>query len=427
MKKLYISLVLVVVFSMLSLGWMATLVYSRMDSSGAAEEQGSVSAYKEFGVNLARSIDQHKDVGGLLIESWSTESRLQLTLIPASEFTLPQSLKQSFESGETLVLEDEEELALSFYLNRTEQVLTLSLPGSTSVDGGRRMELALTILFYFGIILVVFIWLYPLLRRLALLQQSASSFGGGDLNVRIASGRWSYILQIERAFNGMADRIQNLIADNKLLSRAVSHDLKTPLARLRFGVETLAESHSQNQRDKYHRRISSDLDEMESLVNTLLQYAKLDEAHIELNLVSVDLSRFIEGSVLDSRPAKTQLILDLCPEQLLIQADTAYLSMLVNNIIGNAFQYCESKVRVSTRVVNNQVCLVVADDGPGIPEDKDDIIKPFVRGGNVDAKQGHGMGLAIVSKIVEWHGANLAIGESKALGGAEVIVCFQCQ
>ena len=92
-----------------------------------------------------------------------------------------------------------------------------------------------------------------MVRRLLILSNVAKAFGEGDLNQRVKKGSVSYISDLENEFNHMANRIQTLVEDNKLLGNAVSHDLRTPLARLRFGIDALAETSDESVREKLSR------------------------------------------------------------------------------------------------------------------------------------------------------------------------------
>lgn len=425
MKKLLVSLIFVVIAAVSGLGWLVTQVYGKTDEGLVESSQDDISIYKLLGKNLAGVIDSGESSGQLIVDLWPNDSALSLSLTAKSDFPLPSVLADNFERGEILVLEDEKEVSLHFNISNAQQVLMLSIPRSLVIRKKNNTDLMLTILFYCGIMISVLIWLYPLLRRLILLQKSALAFGEGQFDVRIESSKFSYITEIEHAFNSMAERIQSLISDNKLLSRAVSHDLKTPLSRLRFGIETLAETENESQRAKYHARITRDLNEMESLVNTLLQYARLDEASVQLSIQPLVLSGLVSQLLQEYENEDVVITFNLDYTDTKIQADKTYLKMLVNNIIGNAMQYCQKQVLVKLEMINDKLCLTIADDGAGIPEEeRESVLKPFIRGASKSPNKGHGMGLAIVSKIAEWHGAEVSIGRSCELGGAEVDVLF---
>ncbi|MCJ8272537.1 MAG: ATP-binding protein, partial [Psychrosphaera sp.] len=237
-----------------------------------------------------------------------------------------------------------------------------------------------------------------------------------------------YIADIEAEFNRMAQRIETLVSDNKLLGNAVSHDLRTPLARLRFGIEALQETQNPKTRQKYQNHISRDIDEMENLVNVLLSYARLDQAMIEVDRQPINLNSLVNDCV-SCVDANDKTIswkgADDTALKTMVLGDGNYLTMLVNNLLGNARQYAATAISVSVIKTLSGVILTIADDGPGIAQDKrDELLKPFTRGDNIAKKQGFGMGLAIVSRIALWHKAQLIISQSQDLGGAEFTLTF---
>jgi len=292
---------------------------------------------------------------------------------------VPEALLESFNRGQALVLESESGIGVHYALPETEQVFTIALPGPEE-RRTTKLELILTLCFYGGITTIIIIWIWPLIHHLLQLRDTAVKFGRGDLNARVKPQRFSYIADIEQEFDRMAERIQSLVQDNKLLSSAVSHDLKTPLARLRFGLDALSETQDAEKRERYADRVNNDLEAMENLIDTLLQY---------------------------------------------IQADKRYLSMLINNLLSNALRYTHSRVKVSLIEENKNYLLSFEDNGKGIPKaERENVTKPFWRGDQGRATKGHGMGLAIVDRIAEWHQAKLEIDESESLGGAKISLRF---
>ena len=109
-----------------------------------------------------------------------------------------------------------------------------------------------------------------------------------------------------------------------------------------------------------------------------------------------------------------------------VQGEPEYLAMLLHNLVQNALRYGGGRVRLSVLLVDNQLRLQVEDNGAGIPPaERDKVLKPFYRSeGSHHQGRGHGLGLAIVARIVQWHGARLILTESTALGGLSVSVIF---
>lgn len=135
------------------------------------------------------------------------------------------------------------------------------------------------------------------MKRLLLLRQKANAFGAGDLSVRIPQGAVSYIADIEQEFNRMAQRIESLVYDNKLLSRGLSHDLRTPIARLRFGLDVLEEAELSPAQRKTIAHLNRDLVAMESLVEILLSYSRMGQAKIAFKPALVNLQQWVADIV----------------------------------------------------------------------------------------------------------------------------------
>lgn len=417
MRNLSISLILVVVLSIISLGWILNTIYF-----SALDEQRQNSAYDAY---LAFSDDlfEHLSESPLkaeFIRSWNQHSTIQLALLPREDFPLPESLAKSFNDGERLILESDEGLAVHYAMDGGLEVVAVDLPQQAvgQVSNGH-LELGLTLTFYGGVTIIILLWVWPLIHRLLKLQETAQAFGKGELSARVRLAGVSYIRDIEIEFNRMADRIESLLNDNKLLTRAVSHDLKTPLARLRFGLDALTDTSDEKQRAKYAVRVNRDMEEMESLINTLLQYARLDENRIQIQRERFEVQPLLASLIETYQQDNLAIEFDKTPNDVCINSDQRYFSMLINNVLSNAARYACGKVKVTLTVSANRVFIDLEDDGPGIDNDElAHVTKPFWRGQQGKTQKGHGMGLAIVSRIAEWLGAEFTIGRSTTLGGA---------
>ncbi len=418
MQRLTLSLLLVVLTAVVGLGWGIDRWYS---AQFADEEDPTVSAYKNIGRELAQLLDP-----GVPTQQWLTDSRLHPQLSDYSDFPLPEGVKTHFETGEPLLLESGDQLTLHFYLKQQQQVLSFALPNELRQENNGALRWLLTLLFYGGVIAMVLIWLYPLLRRLALLRKSAQAFGAGDLQVRIAADKHSYIRTIEQDFNRMAQRIEQLIADNKLLSRGLSHDLRTPLARLRFGLDVLEEANLTAEQQQNLAHLNRDLMAMESLVEALLNYARLEQATISFAAQPIQLAQFITQLHDDFYCEQVELAISPSALNVSVQGDPEYLAMLLHNLLQNALRYGGGRVQLGLQWVSGQLQLNVADNGSGIPiAEREKVLAPFYRSeGSHHQGRGHGLGLAIVARIAQWHGAELILTESAELGGLSVVLKF---
>lgn len=423
MKKLTLTLVVAILTAIIILGWGLDTFFNEYQEQKGTDEY---SAYRQIISPLANTLDKLPNAEEF-VAIWQNQQ--QLSLIPLAEFPLPASLRDNFNQGEPLVLESEDLITINQLLLAQQKVLSLSIYPQAKQQDNLALQVALTTIFYAGILLCVFVWLYPLVKRLQRLRSTAKTFGEGDFSERIQIVSSSYIIDIENEFNRMAEKIETLVDDNKLLSNAVSHDLRTPLARLRFGIEALSETNNPQNKEKYIRHLSQDILEMENLVSVLLNYARLEQKMIKIERSPVSLNTLIQDCVKNlSSNLSSSVSIDmsgLCKSPISVNGDESYLCMLINNLLSNAQRYANKQIQITTQKTSKYVTFCVADDGPGISEEKrETLFKPFTRGEDQSDQKGYGMGLAIVARIAAWHGAQVTIDHCTKLGGANFTVTF---
>ena len=285
------------------------------------------------------------------------------------------------------------------------------------------LEWALTLLFYAAIALVIMIWIWPL--RAATCARSrtgrrASATGiGGSMRT---SSRVHRIYPLAETFRKMAARIDGLIVSHKDMSNAVSHEIKTPLARMQFEIELAQHAQSTPEMSKSLANIKTDIAAINDLVTATLDYAILERADVSLNMGTHDFTALIpaitEYVKHDVRP-DLQMSADVTADADRVNCDMHLLESVLKNLLYNASRYAKREVRVSFRLQGGENQLMVDDDGPGIPEpDRKRAFESFVQLDHTRGKKaGFGLGLAIVKRIIEWHGGEVVISQSP-LGGA---------
>lgn len=420
MKKLSISLLLVVMISIFGLGQGIDNLFEKYQAEPDSDE---LTPYRLLISSLALTIDKH-DNPEHFVQSWHTQHQLTLSIEPLSQFILPTPLQNQLNNGEPLVLESADRYSIHALLPNEQKVLSLNVPHGVKKVDNENLQWLLTTVFYVGILLVIFIWLNPLIRHLRELSKSARLFGEGQLDRRIKPSSSSFIADIENEFNRMAARIETLVSDNKLLSSAVSHDLRTPLARLRFGIEAIKETKNPEKQIKYIQHLSNDINEMENLVSVLLNYARLDQNKVDLKIAKIDLKELVQQCVEALEPSTIDIQLSSDTSSL-VQGDYNFCTMLVNNLLDNGLKFAKQNIHITLINEGHHLILIIEDDGPGIPkEERQHLLKPFARGKKQQTSTGFGMGLAIVARIASWHHARLTVGRSTTLGGAEFKICF---
>jgi two-component system OmpR family sensor kinase len=437
MRWLVASLFAAILFATVGLGWLFDTIYLQYIDDKSNKQSDVVSVMEQLGGNVSELINSSNTPNELLA-NWPKVSDYQLTLQSVDNMPLPKPLLKQFFDEKRLVLETKEHIEISFYLPNHHQRLVLTAPISHAVNEPRSSAYLFTGLFYFTLLMLMLLWLNPLIKRLLILRKTAKAFGEGNLEQRVKLGSVSYIRDLEFEFNRMAQRIDDLVSDVKLLSSAVSHDLRTPLSSIRFGIDTLQEVEEPELRQRFEQMISKDVDSMIALVETLLNYARLDQAMLNIDKSQIALVPLI-NQIFDSKRSDTKtlsLITDIGTNtdtgtnistgtaELEVFADKGYLLMLLNNLIQNALQYSESQVNVTIKQLDDGCEIVIADDGAGIPEsERENILKPFIRGDKTRSSvKGFGIGLAIVTRILHWHDGRLEIGQDERLSGAKFTV-----
>ena len=264
--------------------------------------------------------------------------------------------------------------------------------------------------------LVALLYLRGQVRPIRRLAAAATAFGKGRVLQYQPSGA-AEVREAGQAFLEMRDRIERQIEQRTLMLSGVSHDLRTPLTRMRLALSLLDDPDGGSP-------IAKDVDEMDRMLTAFLDFAKV-EALDDPELISpANIAREAIEKATRSGHAVSVGQIDQAEE---LELRPMALSRALDNLIGNATRYA-SKAQVSLHVDDTSVRFVVEDDGPGIAaEDREAALKPFSRldqSRNQDAGSGVGLGLAIASDIARQHGGQLHLGESLSLGGlsAEIII-----
>jgi two-component system, OmpR family, sensor kinase len=287
------------------------------------------------------------------------------------------------------------------------------------------LEWTLTLLFYAAIALVVMTWLWPLTRDLRVLENAVRQFGDRNWSYSASIPERSQVRALAETFRRMAARIDGLITSHKEMSNAVSHEIKTPLARMRFELELAEHSEQLEEARRHCSNIREDIAAIDALVNATLEYAILERAGFALNLGVHNFARLIPALAEQAkRTARSgvEIALNVTSDAERVVCDAHLLESVLKNLFYNAARYATREVRISFRVQDGLNQLLVEDDGPGIPQkDRERIFESFVQLDQPGGQKGaFGLGLAIVRRAIEWHGGQVAVSES-SLGGA----CFR--
>ena len=238
------------------------------------------------------------------------------------------------------------------------------------------------------------------------LRRAFDAAAGGDLAVRVGAGmggRRDELADLGRDFDHMTERLGLLVDGQKRLLHDVSHEMRSPLARLQAAIGLARQQPEQF--EKTLERIEREGDRLDRLIDELLTLSKL-EAGVAGKVEAVDMQELLEGIVEDARfeGAARQVGVDLLASALPeVRAHPGLLQRAIENVVRNALRHSPpgGVVRIEAGVTGNRLRLCVGDDGPGVPEAAlDRIFSPFFRGVGQASGDGYGLGLAIAERVI---------------------------
>ena len=280
---------------------------------------------------------------------------------------------------------------------------------------------------------------YPIIRkltrRLETLQNGVEQWGAGDLSLRIPEAGQDEVAFLAKRFNVAAERVETLVkshesllASQKSLLANASHELRSPLTRIRMGLELMGSSPSPAFRQEIERNIT----ELDQLIEEILLASRLDAREADMGTIeSVDLLGLIAEECarvnadleVQQAPAAANSSPQPVVEDLPVQGVAKLLRRAVRNLLENARRHTAGDIAVTLAQAGEQVVIQVCDRGPGVPEAlQKRIFEPFYRlPGATERDGGVGLGLALVKSIVLRHGGTV-VCENRAGGGACFVV-----
>ena len=254
------------------------------------------------------------------------------------------------------------------------------------------------------LIIIALIFLKNQTKPLVKLAKAAERFGKGDyVNDFRASGSQE-IRKAAFEFDRMAKRINRHLNQRAEMLSGISHDLRTPLTRLKLQLAMLKQK-------EISEKMSKDIDEMEKMLNDYLQFAKTQAQEN----TTINLNEYLNS--IKNEFNHTNIIINDNKDIIELKGRPIALKRSFENIIQNGLIY-GNKVNVDIFKGNNRALIIIEDDGPGIPEDQyKNVFKPFFRLDKSRSlnKSGVGLGLAIVEDIINSHGGNIQLGKANIM------------
>ena len=296
--------------------------------------------------------------------------------------------------------------AVEIKIRSGNDVLEFLVPKDMVTTSSVRLFVLWTTLPSIVLIIIALMFLKNQTKPLVKLAKAAERFGKGDyVNDFRASGSQE-IRKAAFEFDRMAKRINRHLNQRAEMLSGISHDLRTPLTRLKLQLAMLKQKEVSD-------NMSKDIDEMEKMLNDYLQFAKTQATE---STITINLNKFFKSIKNDFK--NDNVIFNENELDIELKGRPTALKRSFENIIQNGLTY-GNKVSVETQKGNNRVLVIFEDDGPGIPEDQyKNVFKPFFRLDKSRSlnKSGVGLGLAIVEDIINSHGGNVQLGKSKYNG-----------
>jgi len=247
------------------------------------------------------------------------------------------------------------------------------------------------------------------LKRLAF---AAREIGRGDYPGKLKETGPVELVAVTSAFNQMAADMHQLEEDRTLLLAGISHDLRTPITRIRLASEFLSE-----QDEELKAGIIDDTQDMDDIIDQFIGYVRYgSEEKRELGNLTELIQQVVDASSKQHDGLKSEL--KKLPQ---LEFKPMAMKRLVSNLIENAFRYGKAPVLVKSMKKKEQVIVSVRDHGKGIADlDMERLFQPFARGDKARGGKGSGLGLAIVARIVEMHGGEITL-ENHPEGGLEAV------
>jgi len=257
----------------------------------------------------------------------------------------------------------------------------------------------------FLLIAISIIFLKNQTRPIISLAKASEKFGRGE---EVEEFRPSGALEIRQAgyeFDKMRKRITRHLNQRSEMLSGISHDLRTPLTRIKLQLAFIKDKEISN-------KLSNDVSEMEKMLNEYLQFASSSS---EEKTETFDISELLESTVI--RYEKKEITTDI-PERVFLDGRKNLIRRCFNNLIDNSIKY-SNNILISLKKSANSIIIIIDDDGPGIPKnERENVFKPFYKidKSRSDSKSSVGLGLSIASDIIRSHGGNISLETSPANG-----------
>jgi signal transduction histidine kinase len=277
-------------------------------------------------------------------------------------------------------------------------------------------SIILLIIFISGVILLLYFLLRKIFNPLKQLTTAVQQIGDGNYSVKLPVERSDELGELAESIKEMSNKINNSIKSKEQLLIDVSHELRSPLTRIKLGLEV----------DSSKEKIIEDVNEMERMVTSLLENYKAESVFSEVNPARTEIISLLEDTISEYDNYE-RLVLNKTKDEIFISGDFEKLQVVFRNLIDNALKYSAGKIEITADENKESVTIKFKDYGSGIAEeDLKYLFEPFYRADRSRSRRtgGFGLGLSICKKIIDAHKAEITIN-SKVNEGTEVTLKFK--
>jgi len=300
-------------------------------------------------------------------------------------------------------------------------------------------ESPLRYLRYAGLLLTALLLCWALARYLSSpiqkIRKATQKLAGGDLQTRVAievGNRRDELAALAKDFDVMAERIESLINSQKRLSRDVSHELRSPLARMNVALE-IAKQKSNGDTAPMLERIETESFRLNEMISSILTLSRLESGSRDFERREIDLTALVESVVEDANfeaAAKGKAVKIIDGDECSVFGSENLLRSAIENVLRNAVRYTkgETTVGVTLKTADSKARIHVRDYGSGVPEDElNNLFRPFYRVGEARERKtgGIGLGLAIAEQAIRAHKGSISAGNTG--DGLEVEIILDCK
>ncbi|MFC4527382.1 HAMP domain-containing histidine kinase [Dyella halodurans] len=397
--------------------------------------------------NLAQGADQAYEAGGTAaLAEWALQQRhegIEASLYEQGQALVPIRLPSSVQGSLQTWLDAKRDVVLQPWPN-----LYLAVQQVTGADGKTRQLVALSrvhtrlrpqtrqtiFLAIQGVLSLIFIGMvgWWVARNVAgpveAIRHATQRMAAGELSARVGRDQGhahDELAQLARDFDTMAERIEALVAHDRSVLQDLSHELRSPLARLHLILDLARRSKHADEAAGYFQQAEQEIDRLDSMTGEMLALSRLEGGIPGVSREPVELvgllSECVRRAGLEAHAREITLALHPAAA-VMVSGNELLLERAFDNLLSNAIKFSPvgGRVELSVQAGKDKVALSIRDHGPGVPSaELESLFRPLFRGSNAARADGHGLGLAIVQRVVRAHGGD--IRASNADGGGLIV------